>query len=595
MLNGFTARPARAETWAALLALAYFIAISALAMLQHATFHTRARDMGIYAQVLWNTAHGRPLASTLLADNSLHVAEHVAPVLAVIAPLYALWPEPMLLLGIQQACLAAAGFVLFRWAHRECGAAAAFAVMAGYFAMPAMSRVALSEFHPVVMAALPVALGLSAALSGRLRASVAWLLVSLLFEEETAPIVGTVGAYLLLGRRARSGLAVGALAVCWLGLAALVAMPAFQERGRGLRDVGRAAGHFDQVRENPGLLAEWLTGERGAEAALWLIAPTAGTALLAPEITALAIPTFAILFAQDREGTYAGHWSAPMLPILWFAAARGIRRLRGAPRGALLSRAVVAGLALASTLGYWRFSIFPGGRGFDADRFEWTERSEALARAGTLISADARLDASRFAVPHLAHRPEVYQFPSTFYSAPMRPDLARIDTFLLDLTDTPTRRALDATDQDTVATRRPRMHVWSLSQDVVLLTRARPTTDPTPIATYGDALSWAAVRSTPHGAEQELLLYWEVLARPGPWLRTLQVTDAAGNVVLERRDAPLDEILPVTRWERGQVIVERIIVPSSRADLTAHVAWVHPAGSQIPVSNGTPSFALNNR
>ncbi len=49
-----------------------------VAVAQHTTFHTRARDMGIYAQVPWNTGQ-RPFASTLLADNTLHLAEHVAP------------------------------------------------------------------------------------------------------------------------------------------------------------------------------------------------------------------------------------------------------------------------------------------------------------------------------------------------------------------------------------------------------------------------------------------------------------------------------------------------------------------------------------
>ena len=47
-----------------------FVLFAYVAVRQHDTFHTRARDMGIYAQVMWNTSHGRPFASTLLADNS---------------------------------------------------------------------------------------------------------------------------------------------------------------------------------------------------------------------------------------------------------------------------------------------------------------------------------------------------------------------------------------------------------------------------------------------------------------------------------------------------------------------------------------------
>jgi hypothetical protein len=90
------------------LALLAFVLVTAVAIRQHATFHTRARDMGIYAQVVWNTGHGRPFTSTLLEDNRLHIAEHVAPLLALAAPFYALLPDPRLLLVFQQAALAAA-------------------------------------------------------------------------------------------------------------------------------------------------------------------------------------------------------------------------------------------------------------------------------------------------------------------------------------------------------------------------------------------------------------------------------------------------------------------------------------------------------
>ena len=41
---------------------------------------------------------------------------------------------------------------------------------------------------------LPIALGVRAVLEGRARAAVVWLVLALLFEEETAPIVGAAGA-----------------------------------------------------------------------------------------------------------------------------------------------------------------------------------------------------------------------------------------------------------------------------------------------------------------------------------------------------------------------------------------------------------------
>ena len=102
---------------------------------------------------------------------------------------------------LQQACLAGAGLPIFFWARRQVGDLAALGLLVGYYLMPVTSRIAFSEFHPIVMAALPIALGVTAVLDGRARAAVVWLVLALLLEEETAPIVGAAGAYLWLSGR----------------------------------------------------------------------------------------------------------------------------------------------------------------------------------------------------------------------------------------------------------------------------------------------------------------------------------------------------------------------------------------------------------
>ena len=313
-----------------------FVLFAFVAIRQHDTFHTRARDMGIYAQVIWNTSHGRPFASTLLEENRLHIAEHVAPVMALIVPLYALVPDPRLLLLLQQASLAGAGLPIFLWARRQVGELAALGLLVGYELMPMTSRIAFSEFHPIVMAALPVALGVRAVLEGRARAAVVWLVLALLFEEETAPIVGAAGAYLWLRHRQWSGFGLGALAAAWLLVLTLVVMPAFHDR-RTLADVdgNRSLDHYEEVQERPGIALEWLAGPSGAHAATWLLLPTLGLPLLAPHVLWIAVPSFALLFLPDREGNVAGHWAGAVLPVYWFAAAAGLAvvgRLSGGAR-----------------------------------------------------------------------------------------------------------------------------------------------------------------------------------------------------------------------------------------------------------------------
>jgi uncharacterized membrane protein len=574
----------------------YAVAISWLAVVQHVTFHTRARDMGIYVQVLWNTAHGRPFGSTLLAENALHLAEHVAPVLAPLATVYALVPDPRWLLVLQQVCLAASGLPIFFWARRRLGGWPALALLAGYYAMPAMSRVALSEFHPIVVAALPISLGLVATLEGRVRAAVVWLLLALLLEEETAPLVGAAGAYLLLVRGRRAGLGLGGLAAVWLVAAVLVVMPAFHDR-RTREQVGgnRTTAHFEAVGEDPGVALEWLGGERGAEAATWLLGPAAGLPLLAPHVLALALPSFLVLFLQDREGTFAGHWSAAMLPVIWLAAAAGMLQLKawsGPRQRAALGLAALAVL-LASGLSYWRYSLFPGGRGHDADRFVWTEHEAALSRAVALAPPTVRLDATRRVVPHLAHRPEIYQFPSTFYTAPMRPNLDRIDSFVLDVTDTPTRRALDPTDQDTVMTSRPRHHARQTGAEVFLLTRERPSPQQPSQAFFGDVLRLNGYDLDRPAGPARLSIHWEPTGRIGRWTRVAELIGPDGSVVSRDERAPLDPYLPPRLWDRGQVVVEWLELSTPGAGPhRLRLSWIDDAGQRVSTGDGSDGVEI---
>lgn len=557
--------PVRAALAAWVLTGLAFLLFAGVAVRQHDTFHTRARDMGIYTQVLWNTGQGRPFASTLLEQNRLHIAEHVAPVLALLVPLYAALPDPRLLLLLQQVCLAGAGLPIFFWARRRVGDLAALGLLVGYLLMPATSRIAFSEFHPVVMAALPVALGVTAALDGRSRAAAVWLVLALLVEEETAPVVGAAGAYLWLRHRRWSGCGLGALAAAWLLALTLVVMPGFHDR-RTLEQVAgnRTLDHYEQVQEQPSRALEWLAGERGAHAATWLLLPTLGLPLLAPAVLAIALPSFALLFLADRAGNVAGHWAGAVLPVYWIAAGAGLARLLGwagrweSDGRRLAARAVVAALAVTLAGCFWAYSYFPGGGEHDADWLAWTEHEENLAEAVALVPPTIPLDATRRVVPHLAHRPEVYQFPSTLYAAPMRPDLRDLDLFLFDLTDSQTRRALDATDQDTVLTRRPRFTVRVWGEAVLLLTRDRPTPARPADATFGGALRLVGYEVAQRPGRVRLTAFWETTARLGAWVRVAELVGADGRVAARVETAPLDPYLPPARWDRGQLVVEAI-------------------------------------
>lgn len=581
------------------IALLAFLLFAWAAVRQHNTFHTRARDMGIYAQVIWNTGQGRPFASTLLEENRLHIAEHIAPVMALIVPLYALSPDPRILLLLQQLSLAAAGLPIFFWARKQVGDRPALALLVGYELMPATSRIAFSEFHPVVMAALPIALGVKATLEGRTRPAVVWLLLALLFEEETAPIVGAAGAYLWLRHRRWTGFGLGVLATLWLVLLVLVTMPSFHDR-RTLAavDGNRSVAHYESVQKNPAVVLEWLAGPRGAHAATWLLLPTLGLPLLAPGILFIAAPSFVLLFLADREGNVVGHWAGAVLPVYWFAAAGGLATLlrvaggtggkQDAARRQLAGRAFVGVLAVVLIFCFWRYSYFPGGGENDKDWLAWTEQEEDIARAVALTPPGIEADATRRIVPHIAHRELIFQFPSTLYAAPMRPDLRGIDTYLFDLTDTQTRRALDATDQDTVLTRSPRFAVRVWGETILLLTRERPAPSQPTDRLFGGAIRLFGSDLETRPGRVRLTAYRESVTRPpAAWTRRAELVASDGRVISEVEGAPLDPYLPPRRWDRGQLVAEAIDLrppaSSPAGSYRIRLGWKDQQGRPIPV------------
>ena len=79
------------------------ILLTALSLVRHYTFHSSLYDLGIFHQVLWNTAHGRPFASSI--KHMSYLGDHLSPSFALLAPLEWL-PRPLeLLLVAQAACV----------------------------------------------------------------------------------------------------------------------------------------------------------------------------------------------------------------------------------------------------------------------------------------------------------------------------------------------------------------------------------------------------------------------------------------------------------------------------------------------------------
>jgi uncharacterized membrane protein len=113
---------------------------------------TRAFDLGIFAQAVWNTLQGDFLFSSIKENINL-MGDHVSPILLSATPFYAVWPDPRMLVLLQALTAASSFFPLALIARdklKNRSLVLIFLLMLFFF-QP--MRAALHEdFHPEVLA-----------------------------------------------------------------------------------------------------------------------------------------------------------------------------------------------------------------------------------------------------------------------------------------------------------------------------------------------------------------------------------------------------------------------------------------------------------
>lgn len=598
----------------AVLGTVSFLAITALAITSHQAFATGRHDLEIYSQVAWSLANGSPFETTLLRTNTLHLAEHLALVLLPLGPLFGLMPDPRLLILLQQIALTLSALAAGSWAIRRLGQTTGTIALAAFLLNPVLASIALDDFHAVVLGTLPITVGLTLTLAGYPRSGSLLLLGAALMEEEAA--LAAVGLGLLLLARRPRPLGAGLLAggAAFLTLAALVVMPAFHHpRTLGADSAVRAAGHFSMFRAQPGVAVERLLGARGQEALVDFILPSGGAALLAPELLAAGLPTFAALWLQDRDDTFTRHWSAPILPAIWLATATGLVALRG--------RARVAGRALlvvGTASSYALASPLPGGGAFNPARYEllsqvWEmrerlmsvrggdgvrgQRQAALERAVALAPVGVPTIASGNLATHLAARRELYVYAiDDHYAAALGYENRAVDAYILDFDDPATQRVQPLSKASPLLASPPFV-VHSTSRKVLVLTRGAPEPKHALAVMFDRRMALWGYDLDRSAESVRLTLHWQGLSNfSGDFRRIVALLDSEGRTLAEDSDLELTRILPTQKWEVGQRVLDEVelaIPAGAGTGLRARVLWQNrDRRTPMPLPDGSTSLEI---
>lgn len=319
-------------------------------------------DSAMYEEHLWNVWHGKGFRSYL--DQGLFLGEHIQVIHLLLLPLHMLWPSHLLLELAESFSLAVCAVPIWRMARRYSGSEQAALWLAGawlmYFPMHFLDiAIDLKTLRPSCYG-LPFLLwGIDLAERHRLKSAGFCLLIAMSAQEDFALIIGPVGFVLwLIHRTSEPGPARAACAAednntetrqrrktaCWslcvcgfsiayVLLAVLIVIPWFRSGmpvhySRYFGDLGDSPGDLARTTlRDPLLVLSHLLTTRTLSYVLVLALPLGSLVFRSPLRLLAGAATFVMLsLIELGDGPVVPyhHFHAPLMPVVFWAAAAGI-------------------------------------------------------------------------------------------------------------------------------------------------------------------------------------------------------------------------------------------------------------------------------
>ncbi|MFH8346266.1 DUF2079 domain-containing protein [Streptomyces sp. NPDC018045] len=393
-------------------AAACFVLFATVSVLRFRSMATSSWDLGIFEQAVRAYAHLRAPVADLKGPGTNILGDHFSPVLALLAPLYRIFPTALTLLFAQAFLFALSAVPVTRTAVRLLGQGRGLAVGVAYGLSWGLQKAVDFDFHEIAFAVPPLAFALEAVLRGRWTAAVCWAAPLVLVKEDLGVTAATVGALVLIRARRAVPLAVG-LVVFGLAATAVtlgVIIPGFN--GTGSYD------YWNKL-SGTGGPAPRIPLDTAVRTLLWLLLPTTGLFALRSPLLLAALPTLGWRFIS-HEPHYWGtdwHYNAVLMPVVFLALVDALPRALVSARPWVRSCAhhlpaavLAAALALTTTL--------PLARLTEAGTYRKPPSATAAERLLKRIPDGATVEADIRPISRLTDRTRVFWIGDTQGIAP---------------------------------------------------------------------------------------------------------------------------------------------------------------------------------
>lgn len=411
-------------------------------------------DSAMYEEHLWNLLSGKGFRSYL--DQGLFLGEHIQVIHVLLMPLYIIWPSHLLLELCESLALASCAVPIYWIAKRHLDRAAvahsnvipaACLALAWLLYSPLQFidiSVDLKTFRPIAFGIPAFLFAIDQYERGRVWSSSLLLALMLSAKEDYAIVLGCFGLWVCVfefiqwkwkqseeetaakrhQRLFGFGLVLTLLApvYLWSALKAIVWFRSGVEV--------HYASYFSRFGEStgeiivnmllpPGIYAALLNGST----LLYFIAilvPLAGLPLCSPTRFLTTLPLLALLCLNELSQSPWHHFHAPLLPLLFWAAAAGLgnlKRYQARQRCPQASTMAYLAVCLAFTTGAC-FTLTPFGIPFWDAGSKWQgeklyvqgERAKAFAAVPGLIPQEARVASTDFVHPRFTHYARSYDY-----------------------------------------------------------------------------------------------------------------------------------------------------------------------------------------
>ncbi|MGL5828408.1 MAG: DUF2079 domain-containing protein, partial [Angustibacter sp.] len=352
------------------------------------------------------SALGPPLSHIKSVGEFNLLGDHFSPALAVLAPLYALWPSVLVLLLAQAALIGLASGIITRAGTQFLGPTAGVIFGVIYAIACGTQGVGTFDFHEVALALPLVAMVYLKVLQEEDRAALCWAAGLVLVKEDSVFVLLGLALVFLAKRKFTLAVVVTGYALSTFIATVYLIIPHFSFYGRytyfDSSSVNSGTSFVESVVAN---VATSISSGSLVQLLAILLLPTLGASCNSPILLG-GVPLICAKFTTATEIYWSSsfHYNSVIVVIVTMAAIDGLRRLRGRlifDRG---QRAWAAGaITVSLAVGYGGSAVALLHNTRDVQ-----ENYGEVSRALDQIPDGAKVAVSDTVAPYLVDRTQVF-------------------------------------------------------------------------------------------------------------------------------------------------------------------------------------------